>query len=349
MAEWFDPDCTIGIRLEARNADLAVLRLTLGGTDGRKFGYTEKNKGSVGAVLAKLSEHVHQPLPGNFQLMPDFRIFVGDHLYLVKPARRRFWLRVRRAGRCGCHRARPAGCRHPVPPEPDVTAVGGSAAWTDRFRSLDTRFLRRVVAVWLKCVEVLPSHPHEDTITINLVHLLRKDSGARRLFHWLAFQFEPFGFTANGMAYSKGNIDMALLVDREHERYLAYECKRLNVVRQGARRSLATLYVTEGVARFVTEQYAESLSVGCMLGYVMDGDVVTAQTKVRAAIEHHRSGIRLKAEPEQEPSIGEVRRFVSRHLRAASGQEIEVRTCTSTVRSRHIDGREAPHRLLNLQ
>ena len=92
MAEWFDPDCTIGIRLEARNDDLAVLRLTL--EDGRKkVGYTEKSNGSVGAVLARLSEHVHQPLPGNFQLMPDFRIFVGNHLYLVKPARRRFWLR----------------------------------------------------------------------------------------------------------------------------------------------------------------------------------------------------------------------------------------------------------------
>ena len=92
MAEWFDPDCSISIRLEARNDDLAVLRLTL--EDGRrKVGYAEKSNGSVGAVLAKLSEHIHQPLPGNFQLTPDFRIFVGDHLYLIKPACRRFWLR----------------------------------------------------------------------------------------------------------------------------------------------------------------------------------------------------------------------------------------------------------------
>ena len=92
MAEWFDPDCTIGIRLEARNADLAVLRLTL--EDGRKRAeYAEEDAGPVGAVLARLSEHVHQPLPGNFQLMPDFRVFIDDRLYLVKPARRRFWLR----------------------------------------------------------------------------------------------------------------------------------------------------------------------------------------------------------------------------------------------------------------
>ena len=229
-----------------------------------------------------------------------------------------------------------------------MTAAGGPATWTDRFRSLDTRFLRRVVAVWPKCVEVLQSHPHEDAITINLVHLLSKDPGARRLFHWLEFQYEPFGFTSDGMAYSKGRIDMALIVDRERERYLAYECKCLNVVRQGARRSLATLYVTEGAARFVTEQYAESLSVGCMLGYVMDGDVMTAQTKVRAAIEHHRSGIRLKAEPEQEPSIGEVRRFTSRHLRAASGQEIEVRHALLPFDRGTSTGMRRPPRILNL-
>ena len=91
-----------------------------------------------------------------------------------------------------------------------MTAAGVPSTWTDRFRSLDTRFLQRVVAVWPKCVDVLPCHPHEDDITINLVHLLRKDPGARRLFHWLEFQFEPFGFTTDGTAYSKGRIDMAL-------------------------------------------------------------------------------------------------------------------------------------------
>ena len=92
MVECFDPGCTVSIRLEARNDDLAVLRLTL--EEGPKTaGYTEKDDSSVDGVLANLFEHIHQPLPGNFQLMPDFRIFIGNHLYLVKPACRRFWLR----------------------------------------------------------------------------------------------------------------------------------------------------------------------------------------------------------------------------------------------------------------
>lgn len=206
-----------------------------------------------------------------------------------------------------------------------MTAAGGPATWTDRFRSLDTRFLQRVVAVWPRCVAMLPSQLQEDAITINLVHMLSKDPGARRLFHWLEFQHEPFGCAADGPAYSKGRIDMALFVDRGRDRYLAYECKRLNVVRQGRRHSLATLYVKEGLVRFVTEKYAENLSVGCMLGYVMDGDVEAAERKVHAAFDSQRSRIGLTAGPETDRSIGEVKRFFSRHLRAASGQEIEVR------------------------
>ena len=33
-----------------------------------------------------------QPIGGNFQLMPDFRAFVGKDLFLIKPMQRRFWL-----------------------------------------------------------------------------------------------------------------------------------------------------------------------------------------------------------------------------------------------------------------
>ena len=92
IEEWFDPQSTIGVRLEARNQDLAILRLTL--ADGRgNLDYEEKADRAVGDVLADIFEHIHEPLPGNFQLMPEFRIFIGNKLYLVKPTQKRFWLR----------------------------------------------------------------------------------------------------------------------------------------------------------------------------------------------------------------------------------------------------------------
>jgi len=206
-----------------------------------------------------------------------------------------------------------------------MMVVGSPSAWTERFRSLDVRFLERVAAVWSECVAGLPAGPTEDTITINLVNVLSKDRQARRLFHWLEFHYEPFGFTADGTAYSKGEIDMALVLDGERERYLAYECKRLNVVRNGRWESLATRYVEEGLMRFVTEQYAESLPVGCMLGYVMDGDVSRAQSGIFTAIRGRAATTGLTSGPSTDRPIGSAMRFFSRHRRSGSQHDMEIR------------------------
>ena len=92
LADSFDGDCSIRTRLVARNDDLAVLCLSLRERPG-EFDYTEDANESVTAALTRLAAHIHQPLPGNFQSMPDFRVFVGRDLFLVKPVGRRFWLR----------------------------------------------------------------------------------------------------------------------------------------------------------------------------------------------------------------------------------------------------------------
>ena len=90
LGPWFQRNAGIDRRLLARSADLAVLQLRLGGGET----YSEDRNGKIGTVLEKLSNHIRQPLDGNFQLMPDFRVFVGDSLFLVKPMQRRFWLRA---------------------------------------------------------------------------------------------------------------------------------------------------------------------------------------------------------------------------------------------------------------
>ena len=92
LADWLAGDCAVGTRLVARNDDLAVLRLSLRNAASR-FDYAEDDDGSVTAALSRLAEHIHQPLPGNFQSMPDFRVFVDRDLFLVKPTGKRFWLR----------------------------------------------------------------------------------------------------------------------------------------------------------------------------------------------------------------------------------------------------------------
>ena len=92
LADWFEGDGSIGTRLVARNDDLAILRLSL--EDGpAEFDYAEDDDASVAAALSRLAEHVHRPLPGNFQSLPDFRVFIDRDLFLVKPVGKRFWLR----------------------------------------------------------------------------------------------------------------------------------------------------------------------------------------------------------------------------------------------------------------
>ena len=108
LADWLDDDCAIRTRLVARNDDLAVLRLTL--QDGRgAFDYAEDDKASVGAALSRLARTIEQPIPGNFQSTPDFRVFLDRDLFLVKPAAKRFWLRSAAMADAPRHCARPAG------------------------------------------------------------------------------------------------------------------------------------------------------------------------------------------------------------------------------------------------
>ena len=92
LEDWLDGDGSIGTRLVARNDDLAILRLSLRDGPGA-FDYAEHDDESVTAAVSRLAEHVHEPLPGNFQALPDFRVFAGRDLFLVKPAGKRFWLR----------------------------------------------------------------------------------------------------------------------------------------------------------------------------------------------------------------------------------------------------------------
>jgi hypothetical protein len=201
--------------------------------------------------------------------------------------------------------------------------IGDAANWADRFISMDERFLERITALWPACIAFLPGQPTEDSITINLVDLLTKDSIVRRICHWVAYQHEPFGLAADGSRYSKGKIDIAVLFDWERERYLAYECKRLNVVGSNGRASLATLYVSDGMMRFITEQYAQDLPLGGMLGYVMDGDVPFAADRIAIAMASH-APLSLQTAPTPITPIGGASRFATQHSRNGGGA-IELR------------------------
>ena len=101
----------------------------------------------------------------------------------------------------------------------------------------------------------------------------------------------------NGDPVTKGFIDIAILIDeyRDPDTYIAYECKRLSLNRNGTWSSLAGKYATEGVARYVSAQYAHKLPIGCMLGYVMDGDLLKAHKCVMHSINNRKKTLMVKS------------------------------------------------------
>ncbi len=90
LQPWIKTDERINARLVAQSKDLAVLQLSFAN---QSKPYEEEASGSIAATLSRLADQLNIPLSGNFQLMPDLRIFADDCLYLVKPMQMRFWLR----------------------------------------------------------------------------------------------------------------------------------------------------------------------------------------------------------------------------------------------------------------
>jgi hypothetical protein len=77
--------------------------------------------------------------------------------------------------------------------------------------------------------------------------------------------------------------------------YFAFECKRLNVIANGTRRTLAAEYVAQGMMRFVAGQYASSVHNGGMIGYVLDGKGDEAITSVDQSVQRRHTDLQMTA------------------------------------------------------
>ncbi len=136
-------------------------------------------------------------------------------------------------------------------------------------------------------------------------------------------EYVLLGEDKKGDPVTKGIIDIAVLIVDEYrapDTYIAYECKRLNVKTNGNWKSLSGVYSTEGVKRYVSAKYAEKLPLGCMIGYVMDGDIKKAHDKIIDSISARQEDLGLNSMIETTNKA----RFSSLHNQGKSLSEIEV-------------------------
>ncbi len=91
LTEWLSGSSRAVTELVGSSSDLAVIGIHLT-EDSTIPAFQSKPNQNMDLILRKIWKALPSKLPGNFQLIPDLRVFIDDVLYLVKPRKRRFWL-----------------------------------------------------------------------------------------------------------------------------------------------------------------------------------------------------------------------------------------------------------------
>jgi len=167
---------------------------------------------------------------------------------------------------------------------------GDPQAWLDFMEDQVPILLDLIIAAWSEMPSI-PADALEDPTTEILCRGLRRHRAAASLPFRIDIQLVELD-PAEGEKQGRMDIVFSPMVPDEAY-YFCLECKRLNVVQEGRRRSLAAEYVKEGVRRFVRRQYGRRVRHGGMLGYVLDGRVPEAIRNVRRQIENHRQALGL--------------------------------------------------------
>ena len=176
---------------------------------------------------------------------------------------------------------------------------GDPELWADLFPDgLIPEILDFVVGSWKTFPQPAPADLEVPITKRFCAHLRSRKKPQLHLFNIQSESDE----LAQGTGDLPGRIDLRLIHGYREEVYFALECKRLNVVANGKRSSLAGEYVEEGMARFVTGKYAGGLDKGGMLGYVMDGRLDVAIQAVRTAIEARRDKLKMDGKATLAPS-----------------------------------------------
>ncbi|MEW8026296.1 MAG: N-6 DNA methylase [Candidatus Thiodiazotropha sp.] len=91
LSNWINKPYRATTDLTGSSSDLVVLGVRLtDNPDAHTF--SNNREADIDQILPLIWKSMPEQLPGNFQLIPDLRIFIDDVLYLVKPRKRRFWL-----------------------------------------------------------------------------------------------------------------------------------------------------------------------------------------------------------------------------------------------------------------
>ena len=184
-----------------------------------------------------------------------------------------------------------------------MSIIGSSQRWYAALVDMYDIIYEAIARVWPECKRrvtrassmgaaprrVMARQAHEDPITRSLIMHLRSDPIIRDSPIHIESQRELLPDDPQADPKPIGYLDICILFLTGLDKlYLAMECKRLNVMQaKNYTATQARVYVEKGMMRFVCGQYAPTLPLGAMVGYVMDGNMETAYIAIRHQIEQH--------------------------------------------------------------
>lgn len=169
--------------------------------------------------------------------------------------------------------------------------IGIPDSWLDLINSLVPDILDLITSTWQN-MPVLASDAREDPTTEELCRRLRQNRSASDLPFRIDIQLVELD-PAAGADQGRMDIVFSPLIPSE-KIYFCLECKRLNVVSGGHKRSYATEYVIHGMLRFICGQYASRVQHGGMLAYVLDDNIDNAIESVSIAIRRHHEILEMQ-------------------------------------------------------
>jgi hypothetical protein len=170
--------------------------------------------------------------------------------------------------------------------------AGDPADWDDLFaQQLIPTVLALVTTAWTQSPKPTLDEL-EDHISIRLVSEMLKGKDRQR--HLFLIDFQSVEIDTD-LAKEIGRKDIIFRPSiQDEDVYFCLEAKRLNIIVNSRRKSLADEYVKDGMQRYVDRKYSPRVCHGGMLGYVLDGDVPRAMSLVIRNIRNNHVSLRMK-------------------------------------------------------
>jgi hypothetical protein len=173
-----------------------------------------------------------------------------------------------------------------------MTVIGEAANWADLFPAdLLPRIFDLVIETWERFEK--PAQNAEEPPTTRRFRSALKRAKSYKTLPFLIMREDVEDDFETGEEL--GRKDIAFYPTHHEEVYFAFECKRLNALVSGKTRALASEYVTDGMMRYVTGQYARFMSQGGMIGYVLDGRCEHAIGLVSDNIRDRQAELKMEA------------------------------------------------------